>query len=222
MIQQNPIPDRHEQDLSQLLHTLGSAQPGEDFARRTLRGVKARQSAGAAKSSPRINLWPRFAIAGACTAALALAVVATHHGKPKYETHIVASAARPKQLLPKPGQATPIPDASQPRTLATLTLPAPRLMQVTAQANPDAQDPAYAPSMVAPPLPLTEQERLLIRATRREAPTELAMLNPDELAKREADDAAQFNQFFPPPPAQPATPDPKSPAAPAPPNGESR
>lgn len=53
-----------------------------------------------------------------------------------------------------------------------------------------------AASRPAPPLPLTKQEKLLLRVARTAGPEELAMLNPDERARRRAESDAEFQQFF--------------------------
>ncbi len=65
--------------------------------------------------------------------------------------------------------------------------------------NSAAQQEARAVSYPAPPMPLTEQERLLLRIVHAGDPVELAMLNPEIRAKREAEDEAEFQRFFPPP-----------------------
>lgn len=58
----------------------------------------------------------------------------------------------------------------------------------------------FAISHPAPPMPLTEQERLLLRIAHAGDPVELAMLNPEVRARREAQSEAEFKEFFPPPP----------------------
>jgi hypothetical protein len=47
-------------------------------------------------------------------------------------------------------------------------------------------------------MPLTEQEKLLLRVVHHGAPEELAMLNNDARAKQEADSQAEFQRFFEP------------------------
>jgi hypothetical protein len=47
-------------------------------------------------------------------------------------------------------------------------------------------------SMVAPPLPLSQQERLLLQIARRGEPEDVPVLDPDELARREAEAEARF------------------------------
>jgi hypothetical protein len=53
-----------------------------------------------------------------------------------------------------------------------------------------------APSYPAPPLPLTEQERLLLRIVHKDDPVEMAVLNPVLRAARDAEDQAEFQRFF--------------------------
>lgn len=63
-----------------------------------------------------------------------------------------------------------------------------------------------APSHPAPPLPLTTQERALIRLVQTASPRQLATLNPEEYAKLEAQSALKFEKYFAPP-APPSTAD---------------
>ncbi|HEY5382192.1 MAG TPA: hypothetical protein VIJ65_08045 [Acidobacteriaceae bacterium] len=61
----------------------------------------------------------------------------------------------------------------------------------------------HAPSHPAPPLPLTPQEKALLRLVRYRNTTqlaELAALNPEVSAARDAQEAAAFHAFFPDPP----------------------
>jgi hypothetical protein len=51
-------------------------------------------------------------------------------------------------------------------------------------------------SYPAPPLPLTEQERLLLRLAHRHDVQSVAILNPDLQAAASAEAAEQFQQFF--------------------------
>jgi hypothetical protein len=60
-----------------------------------------------------------------------------------------------------------------------------------------------APSKPAPELPLTAQERELVRLARSVDPNQLVALDDTTQAKMEAEDAAEFERFFTPPPAPP-------------------
>ncbi len=68
----------------------------------------------------------------------------------------------------------------------------------SADADAVALSDTRAASQPAPPLPLTEQERLLLRMVHRGDPVELAMLEP-ELQRREvAEGKAEVQRFFDP------------------------
>ena len=55
---------------------------------------------------------------------------------------------------------------------------------------------AGAVSFPAPPMPLTEQERLLLRVARKGDPEELALLNPVSRAARDVAEKAEVEKFF--------------------------
>jgi hypothetical protein len=53
-----------------------------------------------------------------------------------------------------------------------------------------------SPSFPAPPMPLTEQEKLLLRIARKVDPVEMAMLDPRVRAMQDAEEKAEFQRFF--------------------------
>jgi hypothetical protein len=59
-----------------------------------------------------------------------------------------------------------------------------------------ALEDMHAASRPAPPMPLTEQEKLLLRFVHKDAPVELAMLGPKARALQELEDKAEFQRFF--------------------------
>jgi hypothetical protein len=59
-----------------------------------------------------------------------------------------------------------------------------------------ALDDMHAASRPAPPMPLTEQERLLLRLVHKDAPVELAMLDSKMRALQDSEDKAEFQRFF--------------------------
>ena len=71
----------------------------------------------------------------------------------------------------------------------------------TAIPNIAAQRETLSSSYPAPPMPLTEQEKLLLRLAHKGDPMQLAMLDPSQRAAQNAADKADFQQFF-----HPATP----------------
>jgi hypothetical protein len=73
-----------------------------------------------------------------------------------------------------------------------------------------ALEEMHAASYPAPPMPLTEQERLLLRLVHKDDPVELAMLDPKLRALQDSEDKAEFQRFFgrstkQPTPEQPTT-----------------
>jgi hypothetical protein len=59
-----------------------------------------------------------------------------------------------------------------------------------------ALDDLHAASRPAPPMPLTEQEKLLLRLVHKDDPVELAMLDPRVRALEDSEDKAEFQRFF--------------------------
>jgi len=55
-----------------------------------------------------------------------------------------------------------------------------------------------AVSFPAPPMPLTEQEKLLLRVVHKGDPVQMAMLDPVQRLARDARGKAEFQQFFEP------------------------
>jgi hypothetical protein len=68
-----------------------------------------------------------------------------------------------------------------------------------------ALDDLHAPSRPAPPMPLTEQEKLLLRLVHKDDPVELAMLDPRVRALEDSEDKAEFQRFFGQSTKQPAS-----------------
>lgn len=54
----------------------------------------------------------------------------------------------------------------------------------------------HAASRPAPPAPLTQEEKMLLRFIHSVGPQELAILDPEKCAKQEAEANAEFQQFF--------------------------
>ncbi len=187
-----PHPDDHQAELDRLL--LALVTPPIPL------GMEARvqQRLAQTTQAPR-RTWrlPVFAFAGVTAAAVFLL---SHPQSKKLE-----------------------PPAGQPATLAhTMALPTPPQPVVTpvhyAQTSLKGKrghvfapsTPAEAASFPPPPLPLTDQERLLLRIARRRDPQQIAALDPIARERLDALDSAQFEQFFTPPPPPPdPTPEPR-------------
>lgn len=75
----------------------------------------------------------------------------------------------------------------------------PRKAVVADAEDSEAVEEMRAASRPAPPMPLTEQEKMLVRIAKRNGEAEAAELNPTARAKKEADELAEFQNFFEPP-----------------------
>lgn len=75
----------------------------------------------------------------------------------------------------------------------------PRKQEVVDPVDPEealAVREMNAPSRPAPPLPLTEQEKLLVRFVRTRTPEELAAIDPAKWAAQDEQQRADFDRFF--------------------------
>jgi hypothetical protein len=68
--------------------------------------------------------------------------------------------------------------------------------EVVVDSDSAALEEMHAASYPAPPMPLTEQERLLLRLVHKDDPVELAMLDPKLRALQDLEDKAEFQRFF--------------------------
>lgn len=140
---------------------------------------------------------------------------------------IPASRRRPSPLTSSGNVRVPgsSPFASPPATVSSSLPPAPTVVSPpprrnVAARNPtsrsaasQAQQPAedadalaleelHAASQPAPPLPLTREERFLLRLAHKGDPEELAILDPNLRAKQDVEARAEFHIFFDPPTTQ--------------------
>jgi hypothetical protein len=74
--------------------------------------------------------------------------------------------------------------------------PKPRRLEAVDTEEALAEREMNAPSRPAPPLPLTEQEKLLVRFVRTRTPEELAAIDPAKWAKQDEQQKEEFDRFF--------------------------
>jgi len=177
--------NRDDQALEALVRELGQATPEIGFEQRLLRGVERRQLELLERQRPRA--------AWAFGLALALGVVVVSVSIGWYRGHGSTPPRNVAQILPR----APEEHRSQP----SVRQAAARAVSVgilRSSALPGV-DPSKMASFPAPPAPLTEQERLLLRLARASDPVQVAMLTPNELALEEARSRKEFQRFFAPP-----------------------
>ena len=193
-------PNERDERLERLLVGLGTARADSGFERRVLHGVALRSQATPARRSP----WA-WAASLACAVGVGVAVHGLHRSAPE-RPQVAALPTLHGSVTPVPtslsqtfrdGVAEGVPARRQ-RVMANAN----RLLPVTIRgAEPSANEAMT--SFPAPPLPLTEQERLLLRIAHKADPVEMAMLDPAVRAKHDAEDVADYREFFKPPPPQP-------------------
>ena len=180
-----------EPTIKRLLESLRDAQPHPGIEHRILKAMQAREKAAS------VSLWnrlrpqtlSRFAIGIASALAIIGAFVAItlppRRRAPVDTGHRVTLAVGAKSNADAIPHQAPVP----------VRRPASRILPKHAHAVTPTLNLRSA-SFPAPPLPLTEQEKLLLRLTRRRNPEDTAILNPAVQAAQSAKANEQFQQFF--------------------------
>jgi hypothetical protein len=163
-------PDR---TIERLLAGLRDAEPPPGMHHRILDAMVARR---ATTHGPRRLLHLAAAMSLAC--ALAITIWVTHHRHTPTTlrsdtTHMDAPRTKP------------------PKTVASITPREPHRPTSRVLLR-----PTQTPGFPAPPLPLTAQERLLLRLAHRNDAQDRNLLNPDAQAQQSAKATQQFQQFF--------------------------
>jgi hypothetical protein len=172
-------PDR---TIEQLLAGLRDAEPSPGMHHRILDAMVAGRVTGYRSSR---LLLPAIAMSLACT--LAITIWVQHHrhipaSRTSYTTNVDTQRTKPPQTV---ADRTP----RQPRRTTSRSLLRPT----------HASEVSYAkesPGFPAPPLPLTEQEKLLLHLARRRDAHDMNLLNPVVQAQQSAKATQQFQQFF--------------------------
>jgi hypothetical protein len=180
-----------EPTIKRLLASLRDAQPHPGMEHRILKAMQAREKAAS------VSLWnwlrpqtlSRFAIGMASALAIIGAFVAItlpqRRRAPVDTGHRVTLAVGAKSNADAIPHQAPVP----------VRRPASRILPKHAHAVAPTLN-LRSGSFPAPPLPLTEQEKLLLRLTRRRNPEDTAILNPAVQAAESAKANEQFQQFF--------------------------
>ena len=180
-----------ETAIEGLLAGLRDAQPHHGIEQRMLKAIQAREKVASASlwSRLRPQTLPTFAIGMAGALAIIGAFVAStlplRWMVPVARNRPVSVALRSKSSADASPHQVPVP----------VRRPASRIEPKHVHAvNPAAN--LRSASFPAPPLPLTEQEKLLLRLTYRRNPEDTAILNPAVQAAQSAKANEEFQQFF--------------------------
>jgi len=161
-------PDRTIQNL---LAGLRDAESSPGMHRRILDAMVTGQ---ATAYRSRQLLYPAIAMSLACALAITIWVQHHRHIPPNLRsntTNVDAVRTKPPQTVALPRE----PRRSTSRVLLR---------------------PMQTPGFPAPPLPLTGQEKLLLRLAHRNDVQDMTLLNPDVQAQQSAKATQQFQQFF--------------------------
>jgi len=204
--------NQHDDAVDQVLAALRNAASPEGMEARIAQRLQQHAAGMPARrlylpAGPTlVGAWWRGALTGAAAATLVAGVVL-------FGAHLFRSRSTPAQttgFAANHSSATPAVPASAPVPCANRTV-----LQAYGTVPPagerhlraDTGAETVAPSPAAPRSGLTQQERELARLARTADPAVLATLNPEAQARQEAQEEADFDKFFAPPPAPPAQPD---------------
>jgi hypothetical protein len=209
-----------EEAIAKVLAGLRDTEAPDGMERRILRALEDKASAQSrsvwrpmrplwliAPSATRSLAWG-VAFAGLFAVALAIPAIRRLGHAPAQSSP--RSLAQSKSNSAPAGSLSLAAPTSPEKVAKSAELPPPRsgMRSVTktnasrAKAVRDSDSAAlnemHGASFPAPPMPLTEQERLLLRIAHKGDPVELAMLDPVVRAARDAEEKADVTKFFEP------------------------
>jgi hypothetical protein len=173
-----------DQTIERVLAALRHAEPSATMERRILEAMAASE----AETSP--PFWPRLrpmatslAVALAIAGMVIVVVAVQQHRRAPADTrsHSTAPVVR---------------KTTQPEIVLQQVAPRHPVRSLRHAGKVSAEPQTQVASFPAPPLPLTEQERLLLRLAHRRDPEDTAILNPAVQAAQSAKATVQFQQFF--------------------------
>jgi hypothetical protein len=166
--------------IERLMAGLRDAEPSPGMKRRILEAMEAHH----ARPSPWLSC-PPVAASLACVAALAASLIVV--SRISQPSHPPTNAADVRQRTQPVAVAHKDPIGPR-RTVSRVPARRPRDLS----AVNDVQSASYP----APPLPLTEQEKMLLRVAHRDDAANKALLNPNLQAAQSAKSTEQFQHFF--------------------------
>lgn len=191
-----------DQAIEKVLAGLRDAEAPAGMERRILETVQNHPSVHSrwdwlTTVTPRIAGRPMaYAAALAGVVALALVIPAIHQRQQAPIQSAKSTAAAPLASTP----SSLVAETSEPQRPAmisrTMRRLKPRRLEAVDNQDSLAMRETNAPSHPAPPLPLTEQEKMLVRFVRTRTPEQLAANDPAKWAAHDAQEQAEFDRFF--------------------------
>ena len=176
--------DTHEEIVGRVFHGLRDAAPLDGMESRILNTLRHRAS-----SMP-VSIrrpWRIASLAGGAVLACAVCALFFTAHRETSQVPLSRSSGMPVQV--ETGFIT-----APERLVRTPPKPMVRRARLTLAAQP--KEELAAVSYPAPPMPLTEQEKLLLRIVHRNDPVQIAMLDPLQREAKYADERAQVQRFF--------------------------
>ncbi len=191
----------HDESLANLLRALATPDPDAGFTQRMVRNLASQQAVASAPAK-RLRLIWGLSFATATAAAIVALAVTLHHSPQAVEQ--VASIP-PTQTVQSPQNVVIQSEVRHASSTHAGEGSASSSRKISIRPEPhqtEAElDPSQARSFPAPPMPLTEQEKLLRRIAHTGDPVELAALNAEKRRRVAAQDEVAYLQMFPPPPS---------------------
>lgn len=198
----------HKQDrIDTVLQALRDAEPAPGMQQRITAALhRGEQSSNATKYHwplwvpPAVAL-PRLALAAVIVAAAAAFLLHARHNDRTSAADISVTHQPSGKLTAWVDAVAPTGSHKESPSALPAAIPAstPRHSRSATQVEgASRQSPAEERSFPAPPLPLTEQERLLIRLIHREAPVQLAQLTTPAINAARQQETDEVTAFFAP------------------------
>jgi hypothetical protein len=179
-----------DEAIERVLAGLRETEAPAGMERRILEAVEA-SAATRAAATPRW-VWG-MAFGGMIAACLFIAITAVHrHG---HQTTQAKGQAAPEKTVGVQQEPAPSNRPIEPIRQAARSKAPRRIEHPVSDEDAVLLSEMRAPSHPAPQAPLTNEERLLLRAVHLGDPQVIAMLNPEVRAREEAESEAEFQRF---------------------------
>lgn len=190
-----------DQTIERVLAGLRDAKAPEGIERRILNGVQHHTASGIRRGwlmdlASLIAARPVAYAAALAGVAFVLVIPAVHQRRhtTNQEAKVIFSAPLSPASSGAIAKSTELP---RPTTISrSLRRPKSKSLEVVENEDALAVLEMNAPSRPAPPLPLTAQEKLLVRFVRTSTPEQLAAVDPAKLAAHDEQERAEFDRFF--------------------------
>ena len=185
-----------DHNIDRVLDALRNAAPPAGMEGRILNTleIEARKPTVSVRSSRKV--W--MTTAACCCAALVVVVLVGAFSMQRHRASVVSTLPIPPALPSHPSVA------NVPKMVEAAPPPRPHPVTVQRSAQPRRIEVTHSEDALishpAPPIPLTEQERILLHYARNGNTGDLAQISNDRKAAKEDQDKQEFQAFFEPPP----------------------